>query len=80
MTTIAIAEKESADIQVPRPNKQPNQAVSLSLPFAAVQAILESAPRPRRPNRNRPVHTVEGDSILAAWEAASDEAWGLIED
>ncbi len=54
--------------------------VTLLLPFEKVRELIESAPAPHRPNRNRPIH--DGSDLsaeIAAWERASDEVWSEIE-
>ncbi len=57
----------------------PPKAISIAQALTT-GAIFESASAvpPRRPNRCQPIRDDGGESI--AWEAASDEAWGLIED
>lgn len=74
-----VADKRSGQ---PLPHIEKNQAVSLLIPFQAVKHLLAGQPAPRRPNRTRPIH--EDDQHLreelAAWDAASDEAYQAMED
>ncbi len=59
-----------------------DRAISLFVPFAKVRDLLAKYPPPKRPNRNRPVHLTDPQlrSEFEAWEAASDEALGAMED
>jgi len=53
-----LAKRVRAEIQLEFDRRQDPRglmlAISTSLPFARVKAIVESAPAPRRPNRDRP--------------------------
>lgn len=68
--SIAIAENRPAEVQsiIDCAGNVVPQQVTLSLPFGAVQNFVESAPPPRRPNRNRPIHD-DLDDIAANQEA-----------
>ena len=66
----------------PLPRIEKNQAVSLSFPFPAIKHLLIGQLAPRRPNRTKPI-AVDDPQLreeLDAWEAASDEAFVVIEE
>ena len=57
-----------------------NEAVSFCLDFVRTLPLIEGyAPLPR-PYRTQPSQTAATDAEIAAWDAASDEAWDSIED
>lgn len=61
--------------------RDPDQAISVLLPFARVKHLLKSYPAPKRPNRKQPIHNEDSALLeeLAAWDAASDEAFESME-
>lgn len=86
MTTaqLAIAEGRRADVQIEELAERQEAnglplAVTAKVPYSVLQKVVEAAPAPRRPTRTRPIMLPEVTDELAAWEAASDEAWGTIE-
>jgi hypothetical protein len=62
--------------------RQPNEAISILIPFARVKHLLSQYPAPKRPSRKQPIHNEDAVLLdeLAAWDAASDEALESMED
>jgi hypothetical protein len=67
------------NISSQKPVIAPNQAVSISMPFAACKSFLEGSRPPRRPNRSKPIDDMGLQEELEAWDLASDEAFDLAE-
>jgi len=74
--SIELAKHKAADIQLVRDSSgaEVPQCATYSIPFALAKKIVESAPAPKRPIRNRPLHDVDLPAEMAAWDEASDEA------
>ena len=71
MTSLTLAQNEKAEVQIDTFSNwkvtftQEHVAISCRTTFAEVKHLVESAPPPRRPNRNRPLAPVKlDDSFL----------------
>jgi hypothetical protein len=55
-----------------------NRAVSMRLSWEKVSKLVNVVVPLRRPNRSKPMQHLKQE--IAAWNAASDEAWASIDD
>ncbi len=75
---ICEAEKKAAYSAVPAENAGGNVAVSIGVNWERVSDVVGNSAPLRRPKRTTP-DAISSEEI-AAWDAASDEAWDSIED
>jgi hypothetical protein len=72
--TTKLAEHQPAEVQkfVDASGREVLPYSTFCVPFELVKGFVESAPAPKRPIRNRPIHDSLSDE-MAAWDEASDE-------
>jgi hypothetical protein len=81
---ISVAETKPADLVIQQPIESHvevsglSRAISYRASFDDLAAVMDMAIAVRRPARCRPAAELEAE--LAAWDAASDEAWESIDD